>query len=61
MDFISACERSVPGVFKPAAMLALLVFVLFPAISLRRDYRLKPAPIFRLRYGSSAPAFLVWC
>jgi hypothetical protein len=30
MDFISACERSVPGVVTPAAMLALLVFVLFP-------------------------------
>jgi hypothetical protein len=31
MVFISPCERPVPGVFKPAAiMLALLVLVLFP-------------------------------
>jgi hypothetical protein len=31
MVFISPCERPVPGVFKPAAiMLALLVMVLFP-------------------------------
>ena len=31
MVFISSCERSIPGVFKPAAiMLALLGCVLFP-------------------------------
>jgi hypothetical protein len=30
MVFNSSCERQIPGFFKPAAMLALLVFVLFP-------------------------------
>ena len=61
MDFISACERSVPGVFKPAAMLALLVFALLPGDLAAQGLPTETGSIFRLRYGSSAPGFLVWC